>query len=260
MPAHPEKVNFEAKERKCVSYDCSTHPHTSLASFTNEATTAYSFILLVHPFPVEQPLKCPAVLNTHSHTLDAFPCKSPLWKLLAAGCGWRFFWGKTYLAVQHTSLQCLQGCKISKLADPARPDSFPFSPWHWSRAWLCPETTIALWPALPGTLLAWAPSPAAPCVNSLCRSLPCDSSDAISGADCKCMTLWISSSLDPDILLTSHWVFFFFLSYSHFPSGFSKWLLKPGWGGVRWCCQPNTCSSHSLTFIPVGFFIGKTEH
>lgn len=52
--------------------------------------------------------------------------------------------------------------------------------------------------------------------------------------------------------------FFFFFPYSHFPSGFSKWLLKPGWGGVRWCCQPNTRSLHPLTFIPVGFFIGKT--
>lgn len=91
LHAHPEKVNFEAKERKCVKYDCSKPPHTSLASFTNEATTAYSFILLVHPVPVEQPLKRPAVLNTHSRTRNAFPFKPPLWKLLAAGCGWRFF-------------------------------------------------------------------------------------------------------------------------------------------------------------------------
>lgn len=160
--------------------------------------------------------------------------------------------------MQHTSLQCLQGCKISKLADPARPDSFPFSPWHWSHARLYPETTILLWPACS----AWNTFSLAPIsCGSLCKQAlqfpflwqfrP---------------RLWGRLKMhDPLHLFFSgpRHPSYITLPFSPLLSPFSIWLLQmPSEArlGRHWCCQPNTCSLPSLPVIPVGFFIGNIEH
>lgn len=73
-------------------------------------------------------LKPPAVLDTFSLALSAFPFKVPLWTPLADGWQLAFPPRKTHLPVQPTvsSNSVLKAAEISQ--DPAGADSFPFSP------------------------------------------------------------------------------------------------------------------------------------